>query len=133
MRFNPPQADVTSGGSFTAAVVLDGATDVAQAPLRISFDPKMLRLNGVTAGDLMSADGQQPVFSIQNDTGQATVQLSRQPGAPGVTVPTGVLVNLNFQALGKGATTVTMPSVTVRNTQGQVVAAGNPQMTVNIK
>ena len=117
------------------AVVLDGASDVMSAPIQLSFDPKMLRLNDVTVGQLMGSDGQQPVFSknIQNDTGQATLQLNRQPGSPGITAPTGTLVFLNFQAVGKGSTTVSIPSVAVRNSQGQTVASGNAQATVNIK
>ncbi len=135
VRFNPPQIDSTANSSFAVAVVLEGASDVTAAPIQLAFDPKMLHLTDVTVGDLMGADGQQPVFSknIDNVTGQATLQLNRQPGSPGVTVPSGSLVLLNFQAVGKGTTTVNAPAVTVRNSQGQTVAGGNPQLTVNIK
>ena len=135
VRFNPPQASVPLSSNFSMSVILDGGTDVAAAPIQLSFDPKMLRLNDVTVGDLMGSDGQQPVFSknIQNDTGQATIQLNRQPGSPGITAPSGVLVTLNFQAIGKGPTTVRIPSVAVRNTQGQPVAGGNAQANVTIQ
>ena len=63
----------------------DGA-DVASAPLQIQFDPKLLRLNDVTPGDYFSRAAPQPIFTknIQNDTGSATVQLNRPPGAGGV-------------------------------------------------
>jgi hypothetical protein len=117
------------------SVVLDGAADVAGGSMQVAFDPKLLRLNDVTVGELMGADGQQPVVSknIQNEIGQATIQLNRQAGAPGITAPTGVLVFLNFQAVGKGAATVNMSNVGIRNSQGQVVASGNPQAAVNIK
>ncbi len=133
--FNPPQVTAAPASNFAVALVLQGASDVASAPLQLSFDPKMLRLNDVTMGDLMVADGQQPAFSknIQNDTGQATIQLSRAPGAPGVTKPSGILVYLNFQAIGHGTTTITAPGIAIRNTQNQVVAGGNPQVAVNIK
>jgi general secretion pathway protein D len=135
VRFNPPQADVSANANFGAALVLDGGSDVFSAPIQVSFDPKMVRLNDVTLGDFMGADGQQPVFSknIQNDTGQATIQLNRLPGAPGVTAPSGILVFLNFQAIGKGSTTIRAPGITIQNSQGQAVATGSPQMTVNIR
>jgi general secretion pathway protein D len=135
VRFNPPQVDAAANSNFAVAVVLEGATDVTAAPIQLTFDPKLLHLNDVTLGDFMGADGQQPVFSknIQNDAGQATIQLNRQPGAPGVTSPSGTLVFLNFQAVGKGTTAVNMPGVAVRNSQGQIVAGGSPQVTVNIK
>ena len=133
--FNQPQADVAVGSNFVVSVVLEGGSDVAQAPLQFSFDPKLLRLNDASAGPLLSADGQQAAFSknIQNDAGQAAIQLSRPPGAPGITVPSGILVNLSFQAVGRGSAVVNMPGAAVRNSQGQVVAGGNAQMTVNIK
>lgn len=135
LRFNPPQADVASSANFALQLLLDNATDVTAAPIQINFDPRLLRLNDVTAGSLMGADGQQPVFSknIQNEAGQATIQLNRAPGAPGITAPTGVLLYLNFQAVGHGATVISAPNASVRNSQGQTVASGNPQMTVNIK
>lgn len=135
VRFNPPQADVAANANFGAALLLDRGSDVFSAPIEVSFDPKMVRLNDVTLGDFMGADGQQPAFSknIQNDTGQATIQLNRLPGTPGVTSPSGILVFLNFQAVGKGSTTIRAPGVTIRNSQGQTVATGSPQMTVNIK
>jgi hypothetical protein len=133
LRFNPPQADVAANANFAVSLVLDNAVDASSAPIQITFDPKALRLNSVTPGDLMSSDGQPPVFSIHNEAGQATVQLNRPPGAPGVTAPSGGLVVLNFQAIGHGPTTVSAPNLSVRNSQGQVVASGNPTVTVNIK
>jgi hypothetical protein len=51
-----------------------------------------------------------------------------------VTAPSGTLVFLNFQVVGKGTTTVSIPGgVSILNSHGQAVAAGNPQLTVNIK
>ena len=55
------------------SVQIEGATDVASAPMQIRFDPKMLRLNDVVRGEFLSSDGQQPVFTknIMNDAGVA--------------------------------------------------------------
>src|SRR5260370_502416 len=86
-------------GTIAVALVLDGASDVTEAPIQLSFDPKMLRIDDVMMGDLVGADGQQPVFSksIENDAGQATIQLHRPQGASGITAPSGALVFLSFQ------------------------------------
>jgi hypothetical protein len=70
--------------------------------------------------------------NIQNDTGAALVNLNRLPQTPGVG-GSGVLVSLVFQAVGTGNTTVTVPNMTVRNTQGQPVFSGSPQMTVTVR
>jgi hypothetical protein len=120
--------------AVTVSVVIEGGNDVTGAPMQIRFDPKMLRLNDVTAGDFLGADGQVPVLTknIQNDSGQAVITISRPPGQPGVSGPAGVLVNLSFQTVNRGATTVTIPNLTVRNSQGQPVATGSPEFLLNI-
>ena len=116
------------------AVVIENATDVASAPLQITFDAKVLKLNDAGRGDFFSSDGQIPVFTknIQNDAGAAAVNLNRLPNTPGVS-GTGVLATFIFQAVAKGSTTVSLPSVTVRNSQGQVIFSGSPQTVITVK
>jgi hypothetical protein len=126
--------EATVSSSVTVSVEIDGGHDVASAPMVIHFDPKMLKLNDVTAGDFLAADGQTPVLTknIQNDAGQATVVLNRPPGMAGVTAPGGVLVKLSFQTVTRGSTTVTIPNLSVRDSQGQVIATGNPELKLSI-
>jgi general secretion pathway protein D len=132
--FQPPQLDATLSSTFSVAVAVAGAEDAAGAPMQIQFDPKILRLNDITLGDLMTQGGQEPVLTknILNDAGAATVQLARPAGSAGASGD-GVLVNLNFQAVGRGTTGVTIPNLTVFNSQGQPALNGSPQLTVNIK
>ena len=134
VRFLPPQMETNPQGLLTVALIIESATEVASAPMQISFDSKVLKLNDVGRGDFFSSDGQIPVFTknIQNDAGAAAVNLNRLPATPGVS-GSGVLATLSFQAVAKGSTTVTVPNLTVRNTQGQVVFSGSPRMTVNVK
>ena len=108
--------------------------DVASAPMQIQFDPRILRLNDVVPGDFLASDGQQPVFTknIISDSGSAIIQLNRTPGTPGVNGG-GVLVTLNFQAIARGMTVVNIPGLMVRNSQGQPVATGNPQVSIRVQ
>jgi hypothetical protein len=134
-RFEPARFDATPNGVFAAALILDGGADVVAAqPMQIKYDPKLLRLLDVSAGDLFSKDGVAPVFArdIQNDQGMATIQLGRQPGASGVNAP-GTLLTLSFQALAPGATTVSVLNVTVRNSQARAIGSSSPQLAVTIK
>jgi general secretion pathway protein D len=134
-RFEPAQFQAAANGQFTAALILDTGADVVSAqPLQVKYDPKLLRLTDVSAGDIFSRDGAAAVFTkdIQDDQGLATVQLARQPGALGVNAP-GTLLTLKFQALAPGATTVSVLNVTPRNSQGRVVGSSNPQLAVTIK
>ena len=134
VRFLPPQVETNPQGGITISLIIENATDVSSAPLQVSFDPKVLRLNDAGRGDFFSSDGQVPLFTknIQNDAGAAAMNLNRLPNTAGVS-GSGVLTTLSFQAIAKGSTTVTVPGLTVRNSQGQVVFSGSPQMTVNVK
>jgi hypothetical protein len=132
--FEPSQATASPAERITVSLLVEGGDDVAAAPMQIQFDPKFLRLNDVSLGDFFSKDDRQPVFtkSILNDTGVAAIQLNRPPGSRGVG-RSGTLVTLNFQAVARGTTVVTVPSLTVRNAQGAVLSNSTPQLTVSIK
>jgi general secretion pathway protein D len=132
--FLPATADTTVNGNVVVTVVLQGGADIAAAPLQVQFDPKMLRLNDVSRGDLLAGDGQQPQFtkSILNDAGSATVQLNRMPGTAGISGD-GTLVVLNFTAINRGASPVWISNLALRNSQGQPIPASLPRMTVTIR
>jgi general secretion pathway protein D len=134
VRFSPAQVDTTIANSLTVSLSLENGTDVAAAPLQIQFDPKILRLDNVARGDFFAGDGQQPFFTknVLNSSGVANIQLNRLPNTPGAN-GSGVLVTLTFQTIGKGPTTVSIPNLSVRSTQGQLLATGSPQLVVNVK
>jgi general secretion pathway protein D len=133
--FKPGHVDVAAGGAFTVAVTLDNGQDVATAPMAIEFDPKLLRLNDVALGPLLSSGGRQPVFTrnVENERGAASVTLGVAAGSVGATAATGTLVTLSFQAVAAGSGTVRIPTMTVKNSHGGVVASANPQLTVTVK
>ena len=110
------------------SLMLDNGSDVTAAPIQVVFDPKVLKLNDVTAGDLMG----KLTKNIQNDAGGAAVQLSLPAGSPGVS-GSGTLLNLSFSAVGTGSTQITAPNVTLQNSKGAAAATGSPQLTVNVK
>jgi general secretion pathway protein D len=132
VHFVASQVDTAVGASLTVVLAVDGATDVAAAPMILTWDNKMLKLNSIDMGDLLAGTGQL-TKNVQNDQGRASIQLGVPPGSPGVTAPSGSLVTLTFQAVGHGTTQVTVPQLTVRNSQGGVVVSGSPQLTVNVK
>jgi general secretion pathway protein D len=134
VTFVPSSLDVPLSGAVTATLMLANGQDVAAAPLQIQYDPKVLRLNDIVRGGLMGSDGQQVVFTknIMNDAGAATVNLNRFPNTKGIT-GSGTLITLSFQAVGRGFTNVTIPNLTVRDSQGNTVLTATPTMAVNVK
>jgi len=134
VRFLPPVVNTSTGSSITVALIVENAKDVVSAPLQVQYDPKVVKLNDVGRGDFFSADGQVPVFTknIQNDAGLAAINLNRLPGSAGSS-GSGVLVTLVFQAVAPGTAAIRVPSLSVRDSQGLVVASGTPSMTINVK
>ncbi len=134
LRFNPGAVQAKPGEKFTVALTLENGTDIFNAPMRIHFDPKLLRLTEVSRGGLLSGDGKQVIFSrnILNDSGDASIVLNRLPGAGGVS-GTGTLVTLTFEATGTGATRITLPSLTIRDSQMRPLPATSPSLPVTIQ
>ncbi|HEY1220548.1 MAG: cohesin domain-containing protein [Bryobacteraceae bacterium] len=133
--FKPGHVEAAAGANFTVDVALENGTDVATAPMIFEFDPKLLHLNDITLGGLLSSGAEKPVFTknIQNERGAASVILNVTPDKPGVTAAAGTLVTLNFQAVAAGGGTVTIQSLAVKNSRGSVIHTGSPQLTVTVK
>ena len=134
LRFNPPAVRVKRGGAFTVTLQLENVTDIYNAPMKFRFDPKILRLDEVSRGSLLSDDGQQVIFTrnILNDSGTASIVLNRLPGAGGVS-GSGALVTLKFQAVAPGAAVVTVPEITVRDSQMRQIAVSAPKLAVTVE
>ena len=123
ISFSPASVQVAAGSPVNVTIQVENGADVfSGAPIRIKYDPSKLRLNDMSAGDLLARGGVtvSAVKDIRNDAGEATMTVARAPGSPGVS-GSGAIVTLNFVAVGKGASAVTLDSSTLKNSQGQPV------------
>jgi general secretion pathway protein D len=135
ISFAPPSVQTATGNAISISVQVENAADVASgSPIRIKFDPSQLRLNDAAPGDLFVRDGARTTSTkdIRNDTGDATLTVSRLPGSPGIT-GSGSIVVLNFVAIGKGNSTVTVVDAGLKNTQGQPVPVTPGELSVRIQ
>jgi general secretion pathway protein D len=134
IHFADERLDKNVGETFEVAIAVDNAKDVVSAPFMLQYDPKLLSLDNVVPGKFWSADGQEPLLikNVQNESGLASVRLSRKPGSVAV-AGTGTLLTLTFKALSSGAATVTAANISLSNAQNQMVGSGSPKLTVNIK
>jgi general secretion pathway protein D len=132
--FSPAAVETQPGGTVILNLQVENATGVFAAPLRIRFDPNVLRLNEVSRGGFLASDGRDIIFTrnILNDTGDASVNLSRMPGNAGIS-GSGTLVTLTFQVIGKGITTVSAPRLTVQDSRLQPILTASPQVTITVK
>jgi general secretion pathway protein D len=121
--FVPGTVSVGQNTPFTVNVELNGGADTsAVTPLRIKWDPAVLRLTDIAPGDLLSRNGGavNAIKDIRNDAGEATLNLSRAAGAAGVS-GSGPVAILNFVAVARGTGTVTVTEMGLKNSQSQAV------------
>jgi general secretion pathway protein D len=132
--------DTQLSQTVNVTVYAENVTDLMSAAAHLQYDPKILRINNIVAGDLPQKNVAQlqPSKNILNDSGQADVSVSRGPGDGGVS-GSGGLFTIVFQAVGRGNTSVTVSGVAL-NSAGANAAAGQripsnapPALTVNVK
>jgi general secretion pathway protein D len=133
-RLVPEQIDTASSGVFTVGLSVDHAEDLQSAQFEVQFDPKIVQLSSVEAGGLLAVDGLQPTLTknVENESGSARVEILRTPGTAGVRA-SGLLCTLRFQAVGKGSSTIALPSLVLRNGQGQIIGSASPRATLNVR
>jgi len=135
VRFAPAAIEAKQGATVNVSVQIDNVADLFSAsPIRIKYDPALLKLNDASPGELFGRDGVHTtqVKDIRNEVGEATLTIARAPGTKGIS-GTGAVLMLNFTAIGKGKGTVTLPDFNLKNSQLQPVAAtpGELPVTVN--
>ncbi len=132
--FNPPNLQTQLSGVVTVALQIENAADLFAVPLKLKFDPKILRLSSVKEGNLMGGDGQKINFTENtlNDTGDASIVLNRTAGTGGIS-GSGALVNLTFQAVGRGTSTVTVGDLTLVNSTSKPIVAAPPVLSVVVQ
>lgn len=132
--FNPETVQTQLGGVGTVALQVENATDLAAAPMKLKFDPKILKLTAVRQGNLLGGDGQKVNFSENtlNDAGETTITLNRLPGTGGIN-GSGALLTLTFQAVGRGTSTVSLTDIGLKNSQMQPINTPVPSLTVAVQ
>jgi hypothetical protein len=120
--FLPGSVSVGPNTPFSVNVELDGTSDAFLiSPLRVKWDPAVLRLTDITAGDLLSRNGGavNSIKDVRNDAGEATLNISRSAGS-GVS-GSGTVAVLNFVAVARGTGSVAVTEMGLRNSQSQPV------------
>jgi general secretion pathway protein D len=135
VTFVPATMDTQLGSSVTVTLYGDNVTDLISAAAQLRFDPKILRINNIVAGDLpqRNTGPMEPSKNILNDSGTADMSISRGPNDGGIS-GAGGLFTVVFQAVGRGNTTVSVSSLGLTASTGQAVNATAPQpLVINVR
>jgi hypothetical protein len=109
----PSSQNVQIGETFTVDVVIDNATNLAAYEFRITYDPNILKIEGVTQTDFLRSTGRGVMCPPIGDEaarkttdawfGCATINKGAGPPVGG----SGVLAHISFSARGPGLTYLT--------------------------
>jgi general secretion pathway protein D len=134
LAFDPPNIQAHLSSQVTVALQARNMVDLASVPVKLRWDPKVLRLEMISPGPLLAQDGKivAPSLDIRNDTGDASIEVNRVAGAAGVN-GTGPLLQLMFTAVGKGTTTVSVTEAALKNSGQQPIVAPAPSVSVTVQ
>jgi general secretion pathway protein D len=129
----PANSTQTVGSTFQVAVMLGNGKDIYSVPLQLQFNPALLELVNVDAGDFLGRDGQ-AVAIVHRDEGNGlvTISTSRPPGATGVSGQ-GSVCTLTFKAIAAGDSNLGLVKVGARNSAQAALPAVGTQAVVHVK
>jgi hypothetical protein len=113
--------------------VENGANLNAMAPLRIKYDADLLRLDDIVPGEIfLRGGGANSTKDIRNDAGEASITITRAPGAPVASGP-GTLATLTFTAIGSGEAPVIIQELGLKDAQSQAINVNTVPLGVQIQ
>ena len=98
-------ASVAPGETFEVAVVVDARVPVAHLPAMLAYDPALLAVERVEAGDFLGGGDAAEVLADTSTPGEIVLGASRLGERPGV-AGHGRLARVVFRALASGTATV---------------------------
>jgi general secretion pathway protein D len=121
------------GSTFQVAITAANAHDLYSVPMQLQFDPKVLALTDVEAGEMFSKDGQ-AVALVHRDEGNGavTISASRPPNVHGVDGQ-GTICTLTFKAVGAGDSSLALVRVGAKDSKQNSLPTVGSQGVVHVK
>jgi general secretion pathway protein D len=98
----PGRLTVSPGDTFEVRVQAEAGQPVSHLPLSLSFDPKVLAVEKVEAGDFLGGPGEARVMSDASRPGDLVIGASRLGKVAGVK-GTGTVARITFRAVAAGS------------------------------
>ena len=118
IRLEPENISLEIGQKTSIDVIAENVKDLFSVPFLLQYDPRILSIEEVHHGDLLSG-GTQEIALVQNidrERGQAIISLTRQPNTLGVN-GTGTLASVVVRAIGTGSSKLSIARVRASDSQ----------------
>jgi general secretion pathway protein D len=125
-------AQTAVGSTFQVTVQASNAHDLFGVPLQMQFDPKVVALVNVDAGEMLGRDGQAVALTHRDDgQGAVSINLERPPQTKGIDGQ-GRLCVLTFKAIAPGSSQLALVRVGARDSRQQNMPALGSQANVRV-
>ena len=134
VALQPATSNVPLNSAVTVTINAENVVNLADVTAQLQYDPKILRVANIVAGDLPGRNSAplEVSKSVLDDAGRADMRLSRGPNG-GTVSGSGSLFTVVFQAIGRGNTSVTLNAVGIRNAMGPVASTTLAPASVSVQ
>ncbi len=105
LSLQPSVVSVEAGETFSVGIQVDTNVPVSHLPTTLAYDPKLLAVDHVDAGDFLGGNAAAQVLADTSTAGTVVLGASRLGQRPGV-AGHGTVATITFRALASGAATV---------------------------
>jgi len=134
VALQPSASTAALNSALTMTIYAENVVNLADVAAQLQYDPKILRVTNIVAGDLPGRNLAPLELSktVPDDGGKADMRLSR--GSNGGTISgSGSLFSVVFQAVGRGNTSVTLNSLGITSPAGPVAASTPAPAAVSVQ
>jgi len=134
VKLTPSNPEVAVGSRVGVSAMIENAQNVYALSFNLAFDAKVLKLVEVQNGGFLSSDGKIIALAprIENETGQAVVSITRPPESAGMS-GNGVLLNLVFETLTAGTSTISFTQANIRDLSQTTLPASFSSTQMRVK
>ncbi len=131
LRLVPGAVTVAPGDSFEVTLEAKALTPVSHLPVTLTFDPDVLTVENVEAGDFLGGPDAAKVLSDSSQPGQLVIGASRLGQVPGV-AGVGPVARITFRAVGPGEAGLAFAKAAAKDTALEPLALGTATSSVEV-
>lgn len=133
LTLSPGSSNQAVGSTFQVQVNVVNGQDIFSIPMELAFNPSVLQLVNVDAGDYFQKDGKAATIVHRDEgNGLVTIGATRPPQSSGVNGQ-GTVCTLTFRASSAGDSNIAFVKVGAKNSVQIAIAANGSSAVVHVK
>ncbi len=134
LQIQPATVNAIVGNPVGVSLQLANVNQAYSLSLQLNYDPRMISIENVLNGGMLSRDGQPAVVVHREDstTGTAQITISRPPNVAGIS-GSGSVATITLRAKAAGPTELAITRAIARNPSGGIIPLTTGKAIINIR